>query len=128
MFSIFLYLCHLILSSFLKRPFFFFFLMIRRPPRSTLFPYTTLFRSHRQHRPCRVPPTPGATVSRTATTPRDRKSTRLNSSHTVISYAVFCLKKKKHTSELQSHSDLVCRLLLQKKQQNMRTHEQMIAA
>src|SRR5260221_8255077 len=43
----------------------------------------------------------------------DRKSTRLNSSHTVISYAVFCLKKKKHTSELQSHSDLVCRLLLE---------------
>src|SRR5260221_5835415 len=45
----------------------------------------------------------------------DRKSTRLNSSHTVISYAVFCLKKKEHTSELQSHSDLVCRLLLVKK-------------
>src|SRR5260221_1703813 len=43
----------------------------------------------------------------------DRKSTRLNSRHTVISYAVFCFKKKKHTSELQSHSDLVCRLLLQ---------------
>src|SRR5260221_2889400 len=43
----------------------------------------------------------------------DRKSTRLNSSHTVISYAVFCLKKEKHTSELQSHSDLVCRLLLE---------------
>src|SRR5260221_9634469 len=45
----------------------------------------------------------------------DRKSTRLNSSHTVISYAVFCLKKEEHTSELQSHSDLVCRLLLEKK-------------
>src|SRR5260221_1423030 len=44
----------------------------------------------------------------------DRKSTRLNSSHTVISYAVFCLKKKEHTSELQSHSDLGCRLLLEK--------------
>src|SRR5260221_4960668 len=43
----------------------------------------------------------------------DRKSTRLNSSHTVISYAVFCLQKKEHTSELQSHSDLVCRLLLE---------------
>src|SRR5260221_10734396 len=42
----------------------------------------------------------------------DRKSTRLNSSHTVISYAVFCLKKKKHTSQLQSHSDIVCCLLL----------------
>src|SRR3989440_17198 len=46
---------------------------------------------------------------------RDRKSTRLNSSHDQISYAVFCLKKKKNTSELQSRSDLVCRLLLEKK-------------
>src|SRR5260221_7274943 len=45
----------------------------------------------------------------------DRKSTRLNSSHTVISYAVFCLRSEEHTSELQSHSDLVCRLLLEKK-------------
>src|SRR5260221_9409015 len=48
----------------------------------------------------------------------DRKSTRLNSSHTVISYAVFCLRSEEHTSELQSHSDLVCRLLLE----NRRTH------
>src|SRR5215207_10398936 len=69
---------------------FFFFLMIRRPPRSTLFPYTTLFRS------------PGPPTSRTprgrrrrSGTPGDRKSTRLNSSHEWISYAVFCLKKKK---------------------------------
>src|SRR5260221_1653630 len=44
----------------------------------------------------------------------DRKSTRLNSSHTVISYAVFCLRSEEHTSELQSHSDLVCRVLLEK--------------
>src|SRR4030095_17158391 len=73
----------------------FFFLMIRRPPRSTLFPYTTLFRSvfgrindlNVLHRPrCAAAPQPS-----------DRKSTRLNSSHTVISYAVFCLKKKMHT-------------------------------
>src|SRR5260221_3790386 len=49
----------------------------------------------------------------------DRKSTRLNSSHTVISYAVFCLRTEKHTSELQSHSDLVCRLLLEKKRANV---------
>src|SRR5260221_1938751 len=81
---------------------FFFFLMIRRPPRSTLFPYTTLFRSiddekgvgdrrRRGH---------GGRVGRgrRGAAPRqDRKSTRLNSSHTVISYAVFCLKKKKYT-------------------------------
>src|SRR2546427_7300570 len=88
---------------------FFFFLMIRRPPRSTLFPYTTLFRSQyhtavfyrdsTQHR--------AADASKrrlearfqqpivTAITPADRKSTRLNSSHSQISYAVFCLKKKK---------------------------------
>src|SRR2546427_9451935 len=47
----------------------------------------------------------------------DRKSTRLNSSHSQISYAVFCLKKKEHTSELQSQSNLVCRLLLEKKKE-----------
>src|SRR6478752_8136647 len=72
----------------------FFFLMIRRPPRSTLFPYTTLFRSpHRATRPDRWPG-PGPSDA------GDRKSTRLNSSHGYISYAVFCLKKKKkHTNE-----------------------------
>src|SRR2546426_3784877 len=51
-------------------------------------------------------------------TSEDRKSTRLNSSHLVISYAVFCLKKKEHTSELQSPCNLVCRLLLEKKKDN----------
>src|SRR5215208_7397848 len=76
----------------------FFFLMIRRPPRSTLFPYTTLFRSPRRRRP------PNGLERRPAAVrPRgDRKSTRLNSSHVAISYAVFCLKKKKLTRlELQ---------------------------
>src|SRR3712207_7906345 len=104
----------------------FFFLMIRRPPRSTLFPYTTLFRS--PQRPKASPKTTRgqpSTFERTrgkkgvgrsrftsrpaprapakirgggATTPGlDRKSTRLNSSHANISYAVFCLKKKKNT-------------------------------
>src|SRR5204863_7601641 len=72
---------------------FIFFLMIRRPPRSTLFPYTTLFRSCEPPRRSResrfAEPSPGA--------PQDRKSTRLNSSHVEISYAVFCLKKKKET-------------------------------
>src|SRR3989454_5640548 len=79
----------------------FFFLMIRRPPRSTLFPYTTLFRSPRK-RTISVSSTPGLNASER--TPSlysvqaiDRKSTRLNSSHLVISYAVFCLKKKKKT-------------------------------
>src|SRR6266571_1028676 len=66
--------------------------MIRRPPRSTLFPYTTLFRSRRRHSqdPRRQPQ--GRGLRRRG---RDRKSTRLNSSHMSISYAVFCLKKKK---------------------------------
>src|SRR5215470_11687246 len=71
----------------------FFFLMIRRPPRSTLFPYTTLFRSRRRRAGCA--PAPAARPSRTGLGRRDRKSTRLNSSHGSISYAVFCLKKKK---------------------------------
>src|SRR3982750_4615483 len=74
---------------------FFFFLMIRRPPISTLFPYTTLFRSARCV-PGRRPP-PCAFLSWRAAwvwKPLDRKSTRLNSSHDQISYAVFCLKKK----------------------------------
>src|SRR3712207_8077532 len=92
----------------------FFFLMIRRPPRSTLFPYTTLFRSDQvlfveldgdaagQH-PAAVLRDLGG-VDRGATPARhvqDRKSTRLNSSHANISYAVFCLKKKKNVINRQ---------------------------
>src|SRR2546430_4389930 len=79
---------------FLTGLFFFFFLMIRRPPRSTLFPYTTLFRS--------LPLTGWLTrrfgqvkLFTASVVLLDRKSTRLNSSHSQISYAVFCLKKKK---------------------------------
>src|SRR3984893_18914628 len=70
----------------------FFFLMIRRPPRSTLFPYTTLFRSEV---PPRILPASNIPRARSTAPGRDRKSTRLNSSHVAISYAVFCLKKKK---------------------------------
>src|SRR3989442_10106824 len=88
---------------------FFFFLMIRRPPRSTLFPYTTLFRS-RAGRQCRVGKghvEPAGAVGRVGAgrvvgcerDDRDRKSTRLNSSHVRISYAVFCLKKKKKMTD-----------------------------
>src|SRR5437867_6455964 len=68
--------------------------MIRRPPKSTLFPYTTLFRSilevevEQRHEPAQPVP------ERVGVHPQDRKSTRLNSSHRTISYAVFCLKKK----------------------------------
>src|SRR5476651_1128768 len=68
--------------------------MIRRPPRSTLFPYTTLFRS--QAAPERTKPTTARHSGRPVVLPPDRKSTRLNSSHANISYAVFCLKKKKY--------------------------------
>src|SRR2546426_2344786 len=71
--------------------FFFFFLMIRRPPRSTLFPYTTLFRSSRAEATYQIYGMGRVFRERL---PPDRKSTRLNSSHLVISYAVFCLKKK----------------------------------
>src|SRR5207249_6382684 len=72
--------------------------MIRRPPKSTLFPYTTLFRSHiRRHRPRGRPRGREPPRGR-----RDRKSTRLNSSHVSISYAVFCLKKKKGRHNIRS--------------------------
>src|SRR6202041_695058 len=70
----------------------FFFLMIRRPPRSTLFPYTTLFRSSTAT--CPATALAWAARARRPSRARDRKSTRLNSSHPSISYAVFCLKKK----------------------------------
>src|SRR5258708_22735392 len=80
----------------------FFFLMIRRPPRSTLFPYTTLFRSQRaQGGPQQATARQRrARRARRCRSRRDRKSTRLNSSHQIISYAVFCLKKKKNTKEV----------------------------
>src|SRR3712207_8206680 len=106
----------------------FFFLMIRRPPRSTLFPYTTLFRSDRQHlaaidvalvheatevgeerRGRRLRRSHRLQPELRLPEVRDRKSTRLNSSHANISYAVFCLKKKKQclpitaTHSQQSH-------------------------
>src|SRR6266508_5786145 len=72
--------------------FFFFFLMLRRPPRSTLFPYTTLFRSS-VARLGGLLPHPAVRLALEHAT-EDRKSTRLNSSHVAISYAVFCSKKK----------------------------------
>src|SRR3712207_7530649 len=99
----------------------FFFLMIRRPPRSTLFPYTTLFRSMLLWNsrfslfvflmsPQFTPSASASEMFRTfnIATTADRKSTRLNSSHANISYAVFCLKKK---HSLQSSHSLGCRLL-----------------
>src|ERR1035437_3273439 len=76
----------------------FFFLMIRRPPRSTLFPYTTLFRSAS----FKFTHSPPIKLPRIYLTEADRKSTRLNSSHANISYAVFCLKKKKTTNKREN--------------------------
>src|SRR5438034_6765597 len=76
--------------------------MIRRPPRSTLFPYTTLFRSSATCRRRVEALARGARSASRWNCARDRKSTRLNSSHTVISYAVFCLKKKKKKEQQQS--------------------------
>src|SRR2546426_6867548 len=106
----------------------FFFLMIRRPPRSTLFPYTTLFRSllriqSRSWLIGRIPRTSNTAngqradvagdllaleIRKPMKTGSDRKSTRLNSSHLVISYAVFCLKKKKnnHSEKLSNITQL----------------------
>src|SRR3712207_8002662 len=92
--------------------------MIRRPPRSTLFPYTTLFRSRRasaqavgrsrapetEAHALRAPPRHPAHAARRAPRPLDRKSTRLNSSHANISYAVFCLKKKKQTPDFSLYT------------------------
>src|SRR6267378_3319652 len=72
--------------------------MIRRPPRSTLFPYTTLFRSRSSA--CSPATSCARSGSRGNREGRDRKSTRLNSSHVEISYAVFCLKKKNHKADL----------------------------
>src|SRR5215204_6723944 len=89
-----MFICFVFLLSHFFFFFFFFFLMIRRPPRSTLFPYTTLFRS--------LPPLerngPGPTPLRRQ-----------------------CQRSEEHTSELQSHSDLVCRLLLEKKKKKLST-------
>src|SRR6266496_6071684 len=76
--------------------FLFFFLMIRRPPRSTLFPYTTLFRSRTR------PPWRARRARPSHRGGADRKSTRLNSSHVEISYAVFCLKKKKKKAHIEA--------------------------
>src|SRR5438477_9770886 len=90
----------------------FFFLLLRRPPRSTLFPYTTLFRSVVQflvEKGARMDvfdeygQTPLSIASAVATAGLDRKSTRLNSSHMSISYAVFCLKKKIHFDAAQGN-------------------------
>src|SRR2546429_1338412 len=106
-----------------RRFFFFFFLMIRRPPRSTLFPYTTLFRSPgaggaqrgvlpvlRVSRQLLSAPHRACAGARHAALRSDRKSTRLNSSHGYISYAVFCLKKKNtdiDTTNRRSDNDAV---------------------
>src|SRR2546430_15868443 len=86
--------------------FFFFFLMIRRPPRSTLFPYTTLFRSPASRR---TPQVAGESV------PRSERGVQLRRELRVA-------RSEEHTSELQSQSNLVCRLLLEKKKKKKKDH------
>src|SRR5688572_32644583 len=85
---------------------FFFFLMIRRPPRSTLFPYTTLFRSRRSLHRMLVEDRAGIA---------QRNSTQLRCDHMVVVVVSVPERSEEHTSELQSQSNLVCRLLLEKK-------------
>src|SRR3989475_7122350 len=95
--------------------------MIRRPPRSTLFPYTTLFRSHPLGGPARrgvllegvEPVLQDIEVDRAQVHGADRKSTRLNSSHSQISYAVFCLKKKKNNETLNA-ANRICQYYVTK--------------
>src|SRR3989442_1943949 len=97
--------------SALHYSYFFFFLMIRRPPRSTLFPYTTLFRSDYRFLVAARRDEHVATALRGSAHRTDRKSTRLNSSHVRISYAVFCLKKKKQNcseSQVTKLADSSC--------------------
>src|SRR2546429_9963668 len=93
--------CHLHEQYILQPYFFFFFLMIRRPPRSTLFPYTTLFRSFHAHRPAMY-----------------RRGVLYRRSSQVADRSDTSLRSEEHTSELQSRLHLVCRLLLEKKKQN----------
>src|SRR5260221_11589763 len=99
--SIFVHLFLFIFTHLLLTNFFFFFLMIRRPPRSTLFPYTTLFRSQ-QVKKMPTDGQPGIFATLDAGAPKTRS--------------------EEHTSELQSHSDLVCRLLLEKKKNTKNKH------
>src|SRR5690606_39809129 len=116
--------CNSLLASSFSPVLHLFVSLLPRPPRSTLFPYTTLFRSghvghagarekRRGHRPGRSArgllhfayrQRCGLHGARRLGSPRDRKSTRLNSSHVKISYAVFCLKKKKKTSHQYNHT------------------------
>src|SRR5260370_12646098 len=91
------------------QPLFFFFLMIRRPPRSTLFPYTTLFRSH-----VRSPGVVGRRIESRAA----KKGDCLTREHQI------CARSEEHTSELQSHLNLVCRLLLEKKKRQTKQSTQ----
>src|SRR5690349_24130225 len=99
--------------------------MIRRPPRSTLFPYTTLFRSVKilvctwlREIKCRHEAACGPTAE-------DRKSTRLNSSHVEISYAVFCLKKKKNNNNRKKHE--ILNIPISNKHKSHTTHNLLIS-
>src|SRR5262249_60918735 len=94
-------------SALLSLPLFFFFLMIRRPPRSTLFPYTTLFRSRRS--------SASLSVGQTALAKAVRSSPCKNATCATVDHTCSAVRSEEHTSELQSLTNLVCRLLLEKK-------------
>src|SRR5260221_9663925 len=94
---------------------FFFFLMIRRPPRSTLFPYTTLFRSTSDRRAQITRGMPRTVLIVRPPSVRSASTVRPQSPPTSVATAAARWRSEEHTSELQSHSDLVCRLLLEKK-------------
>src|SRR5688572_31816520 len=99
--------------------------MIRRPPRSTLFPYTTLFRSSFRNSPVSRSKAIGAACGTTTGAPastKDRKSTRLNSSHSQISYAVFCLKKKRKDKRNKRDLPLLDRLRQRQLQRTVDHH------
>src|SRR2546427_6941579 len=106
--------------------FFFFFLMIRRPPRSTLFPYTTLFRSVVLKASVLLTKVADAVRvgEEVAAKQGDRKSTRLNSSHSQISYAVFCLKKKKKQNNRRKQEKTAYTKNKHKTQQHSTSHTQ----
>src|SRR5439155_24488585 len=91
----------------------FFFLLIRRPPSSTLFPYTTLFRSHRRRTPARAERT-----HRRAPRGEGRRALRRKRAPSRDGAPAHRVRSEEHTSELQSRGHLVCRLLLEKKKQN----------
>src|SRR5260370_22485887 len=97
--------------------------MIRRPPRSTLFPYTTLFRSDFRRKFCALGPTRCRTESWSSIRSRRRIEAQGSASQVLVQFGLsFTPRSEEHTSELQSHLNLVCRLLLEKKKNKLTSY------